>query len=124
MRPFHTLLLAASITLTGCAMQPTRPATPSAQCSFGDAAWKVAASVDPSALAAARAYGPPPVGARTVWMEDSRGDYRYCVLQAGSNDRCGDGMRVLHLWKQDGRWNTTGWFDASECRRAESGRSH
>jgi hypothetical protein len=124
MRSLHILLLAASLTLAGCALQPSRPATPLSQCSFGETGWKTADRVDPAAIAAVRLYGPPPAGYKELWLQNTRGDYRYCVLRPGSHDRCGNGKRVLHLWKQDGRWISTGWFDASECRRARAGRSN
>lgn len=117
MRSLRILLLVASAALAGCASQSFRHAA-SSPCSPGESGWMIATHVDPRALQAAHEYGPPPRGYRTVWLQNSAGDYRYCVLRPGSTDRCGNGMRVLHLWKQDGRWNSTGWMDLSECRRA------
>ncbi|MGH8258712.1 MAG: hypothetical protein ACREUG_03370 [Steroidobacteraceae bacterium] len=77
-------------------------------------------NVDPRAAYAAHWYGPPAAGARTIWMQNAQGDYRYCVLAPGSHDRCGAGLRVMHLWKQDGRWDSTGWFDGVECRNPKA----
>lgn len=116
MRSLNALLLATSMMLTGCALHPASSRTPLAQCSLGRSGWKLATHVDQRAEETARLYGTPGRGDRVVWLVNARGDYRYCVLHAGSNGRCGEGVRVLPLWKQDGRWSTTGWLDSSACR--------